>query len=883
MSKFVIGQRYYSEGEPELGLGLISSLEGKTVKVDFPLGGESRIYNAKNSPLKRFQLKIEDQFKDNQQKEHIVAAVKEMNGILFYMTTTEAAIPEMEINPKIELNSCLDRLLAKNFDPAHFFHLRYQSYLAARKYQELPFKGFIGCNIRLINHQLFVASKALSRTPVRAMLCDEVGLGKTIESGLILNSLIKRDLVQRALIVVPSSLVNQWFVELYRKFSLSFSLWEPGIDLDLQRFIIIGLNDLNEYTEELNDQLSHYEWDAFIFDESHQNDYSGKLKFLTELSNNSMAKILLSATPEVLGPERMFEQLKFLDPDRYHNLDLYNQQREEAKEISELIKTNNLEAINQKLNLPEPLPNIETATEILIDFFGTGRAYFRNTRKALHQDLFKQRKANFQPLKIEPPITDKKVFEAKLSELLKFIKTNEQEKILIIAHSKALILKIQRSLQEVSNIKIALFHSDQSLLERDRQAAFFADPDGAQLLLCTEIGSEGRNFEFCHNLFLFDLPKVPEQLEQRIGRLDRIGQNHDINIILPFVSESFEETLKSYYSKVLRIFDRTSDALSAFHQKHREEISELVSKPFDKNQNELIMERLSQDFDKLEERLNEGRNFLIEKNSYHHEKSQQIISSIKDFEKENPVLPFLQDISENVGIRCEELDSESVFFCPMDNMYIPSFPGLPSEGISFATNREKAMARDDLTLLNWESPITQGALDLMLKTPLGNCAIVKTDKISTPLMLESIFTLECVDELKFESATYLPLTPIRILIDINGQDKTRDLPKKYIDEISSELKADVNLDQIPQDLLKKLADTAKAKVKARVIKYKEVALGQADEHFTSEINRVQSLGLPPEVASIHMTKIEEHRELLLKSIGAAKTQHDSIRLILKID
>ncbi|MAZ49616.1 MAG: hypothetical protein CME65_13735 [Halobacteriovoraceae bacterium] len=883
MSNFVIGQRYYSEGEPELGLGIIASLEGKTIKVEFPLANEARIYNAKNSPLKRFILKPGDKFKDLNHEEHSVSKIEEMNGVTFYLTETESVIPEMQLNAKIELNSCIDRLYAKNFDPTQFFDLRYQSYLLARKYQELPYKGFIGCNIRLINHQLYVAQKALKTLPVRAMLCDEVGLGKTIESGLILNSLIKSELIERAIIIVPSSLVNQWFVELYKKFSLSFSIWEPEIDLEMQRFVIIGLRELKEQKDLIASQLEEHKWDAFIFDESHQNNYSEDLDFLTDLSKDCLAKILLSATPEVLGPERMFEQLKFLDSDKYNDYEKYLSQQKEAKEISQLIKDENLAAINDKLSLPEPLESIDDATQVLIDYFGSGRAYFRNTRKALHQDLFKSRKKNYIPLDIEAPLTDSKVFNAKLEKLLVFLNENPDEKILIIAHSKALILKIQRSLQELSNIKLAVFHSDQSLLERDRQAAFFADEKGAQLLLCTEIGSEGRNFEFCHNLFLFDLPKVPEQLEQRIGRLDRIGQKKDIQLIIPFVQSSFEETLKDYYGEVLKIFDRTSDALSLFHQTHKDTINDLISNSYNREKNQTAMQSLKNSFSELEHELRAGRNYLVEKNSYHHEVSQNILKGIQDFEQQNPVLPYMQEIGENVGIHCEELDSESVYFVPQDNMYIPSFPGLPNEGISFATSRDKAMARDDLTLLNWESPIAQGALDLMLKTPLGNCTIMKTDQIKSPLMLESIFTLECVDEMKHKSAIYLPLTPIRVLIDLNGADKTKDFPKKFLDQIGTSIGSQINLEQIPQDLLKKLVETSKAKINPRVNRYKEAALEKADEKFRQEIARIDSLGLPESVANHHRELLNQEREKLLKSIGSAKTQHDSIRLILKID
>ena len=78
--------------------------------------------------------------------------------------------------------------------------------------------------------------------------------------------------------------------------------------------------------------------------------------------------------------------------------------------------------------------------------------------------------------------------------------------------------------ERIASLNIGVFHSGLSFVARDRQAAYFSDPAGAQILLCTEIGSEGRNFEFAHHLVLFDLPLYPDLLEQRIGRLDRIGQ-----------------------------------------------------------------------------------------------------------------------------------------------------------------------------------------------------------------------------------------------------------------------------------------------------------------------------------------------------------------------
>ena len=93
------------------------------------------------------------------------------------------------------------------------------------------------------------------------------------------------------------------------------------------------------------------------------------------------------------------------------------------------------------------------------------------------------------------------------------------------------------------------------MLQRDRNAAWFAEEDGARLLICSEIGSEGRNFQFAHHLVLFDLPLNPELLEQRIGRLDRIGQQEEIHLHVPYLTRSPQEVLCRWYHEGLNAFE----------------------------------------------------------------------------------------------------------------------------------------------------------------------------------------------------------------------------------------------------------------------------------------------------------------------------------------
>jgi ATP-dependent helicase HepA len=103
---------------------------------------------------------------------------------------------------------------------------------------------------------------------------------------------------------------------------------------------------------------------------------------------------------------------------------------------------------------------------------------------------------------------------------------------------------------------MTVFHEGLSLVQRDRNAAWFAEEDGARILICSEIGSEGRNFQFAHHLVLFDLPLDPELLEQRIGRLDRIGQTSEIQVHVPYITGSSHEVLACWYHQGLNSFEK---------------------------------------------------------------------------------------------------------------------------------------------------------------------------------------------------------------------------------------------------------------------------------------------------------------------------------------
>src|SRR5699024_8691348 len=151
--------------------------------------------------------------------------------------------------------------------------------------------------------------------------------------------------------------------------------------------------------------------------------------------------------------------------------------------------------------------------------------------------------------------------DPKVAWLTQFLKQHRTEKVLIICARRETAMDLHSWLSYQQGMNVGVFHEHMDLISRDRAAAYFAVPiDGAQALICSEIGSEGRNFQFAKQLVLFDLPRNPDLLEQRIGRLDRIGQGSDIYIHVPYFTEHAQTVLFRWYHEGMQAFTRTNPA-----------------------------------------------------------------------------------------------------------------------------------------------------------------------------------------------------------------------------------------------------------------------------------------------------------------------------------
>jgi ATP-dependent helicase HepA len=224
-NRFHPGQRWISEAEPELGLGSVQRVTPRTVTIGFGASGTTREYAREIAPLRRVRFRKRDTVKDQKESPLVVQSVVERDGLIYYRGDG-SELCETELSDAISFNKPEERLLAGQLDPKEVFDLRVAALGHQHRRRKSRVRGFVGGRIELIPHQLYIASEVAGRLVPRVLLADEVGLGKTIEACLILHWLILTGRAQRVLILVPDSLVHQWFVELLRRFNLWFHIFD---------------------------------------------------------------------------------------------------------------------------------------------------------------------------------------------------------------------------------------------------------------------------------------------------------------------------------------------------------------------------------------------------------------------------------------------------------------------------------------------------------------------------------------------------------------------------------------------------------------------------------------------------------------------------------
>ncbi len=855
------GQRWVSNTESELGLGIVIKVANRRVELSFPAAGENRTYAIDNAPLSRVRYEVDQQVTNVEDQILVISEVEEHNGCLIYLGTDENAqfmvLPELELNSFVQFSKPQERLFAGQVDKNRAFELRMDTLRYHRQLQQSPVAGLMGPRIQLLPHQLYIANETASRYAPRVLLADEVGLGKTIEAGLIIHQQLITGRANRVLIAVPDSLIHQWLVEMLRRFNLFFTildeerclaLVESGGDnpFESAQLVLCTMSFLSEQSERL-EQASEAKWDLLVVDEAHHLEWteeqvSPAYSAIETLSQRARGLLLLTATPEQLGVEGHFARLRLLDPDRYFDISRFREEEARYAPVNELVQllmskdaiqqlesepiqhqladflgASALEALNTELKGSEndQETTLKRLIRELLDRHGTGRVLFRNTRasvqgfppRELHQHLLQAPEmfnaagdldhSDFDELdaRLTPELLLGEQWlqtDPRVGWLVDFLAQQRGDKILVICARTDTAIELEQHLNLKHGVHSAVFHEGLSLVGRDRAAAYFADEDqGAQVLVCSEIGSEGRNFQFSSQLVLFDLPLNPDLLEQRIGRLDRIGQRHNVILHVPCFQHSAQEVLLRWYHEGINAFEKTCAIGQTQYQRFEKALKDCMLNPQDRPAADKLIQQTRKSSETLLTKLREGRDRLLELNSCDSDQAELIVEDIHEQEQRHALSAYMEKIFDQFGVDQEHHTATSVILRPGEHMLGHSFPSLPDDGVTATYQRDMALAREEFQYLTWEHPMVTGAMDMVMSGEFGNTAFC-TMKLppfkAGTILLEGIFTMSSPAPTALQLHRYLPLTSIRIVVDSKQNDLSNILTEKHFNKLGKRVR-----------------------------------------------------------------------------------------------
>ena len=954
-SEFAVGQRYLSDTESELGLGVVIDVDDRCVHILFPQSEETRVYAKNSAPLSRVVFKIGDSIADQQGNNYTVTGVDEVMGVLKYSVEDDEQgvevkpIMETRLAANITLAKPLERLLAGRIERSDWYDLRQdilrmQSALAGH-----PLKGLMGARVDIIEHQLYIAHEVGKRLAPRVLLADEVGLGKTIEAGLIIHQQLLTGKAERVLILVPDSLQYQWMIELRRRFNLNFALFDlvrtaaikehdPEQNVFATEQCIIAGMDLLLDHDDLYEQAIEAGFDLLVVDEAHHLHWdeaqggNDKYELVADFANETLGVMLLTATPEQLGAQSHFARLRLLDPNRFDDLDAFIESQDAFAETAAVaniliedkpLSSNQIEALSGLLDIStEELANINEDEKLrnyalneLLDRHGTGRVLFRNTRESVKG--FYGRSSQSHPLPLPEAWIDSYQTTGKLREqlwgeenqpdggwleddprvpwLIDILKGElKQEKVLLIARSGATVESLEAVLRLHAGIKTAIFTEQMTLLERDQAAAFFADREGAQILLCSEIGSEGRNFQFASQLILWDLPANPDTLEQRIGRLDRIGQTQRITLHVPYVESTAQERLYHWYNSALNIFNQISPTAQSVQEEYIQTLKPLLEGA-DTADNQQALQAVITEAKQtrlgLEAQLQAGRDRLLEYNSCRPRVASRIKDAMVDFDSHNLLPQFVERFLASANIDHSVQRDGSWVIAPIDsnevNEYMESLP-LGEDGMSLTFERKLALQREEIDFITHEHPLMRAIYELASTSTFGNTTVGMLKSAAMPqgtVLLEINFRVETIAPKVLNLPATLPTQNIRVFMSEQGGDLSSRISAEmimpYIERLDNNRARQVI--KARGDVIEQRYCDAEDIARAQLAEIGAQASSRFTQQWSREIKRLKHLQtINPNVRDSEIERLEQLQAQGEQALASLSLVPDSIRILVAV-
>ncbi|WP_100404782.1 DEAD/DEAH box helicase [Bacillus solitudinis] len=462
------------------------------------------------------------------------------------------------------------------------FKLAYE----AEQHQAVPnFHGLLAPNhlpqLEPFPHQIEVANTVIEKMNGKAILADEVGLGKTIEAGLILKEYMIRGLVKKALILVPASLVSQWAIELNTKFYIPAVAQKKSYVWEQCDVVVASIDTAKRQPH--RDIVMEQPYDLVIIDEAHKlkNPKTKNYEFIRNLKKKFC--LLLTATPVQNKLEEIFNLVSLLKPGHLGDISSFEKEyrsnkrapknEEKLRELVNKVMVRNRReetGIQWTKRIVETIPitfsDSERAFYNAISELGSDSNHF--AQLTLKREICSSREAAFMTLKNmieraqtegrQVPLVEKLIKtiseidgHAKAEKALELIKKID-DKVIIFTEYRATQLYLQWYLKQ-NGVSSVPFRGGFKRGKKDWMRELFKNH--AQVLIATEAGGEGINLQFCSTIINYDLPWNPMRIEQRIGRIHRLGQKKDVRIYNFAVNDTVEQHILELLYEKINLFE----------------------------------------------------------------------------------------------------------------------------------------------------------------------------------------------------------------------------------------------------------------------------------------------------------------------------------------
>ncbi|MDS0300934.1 DEAD/DEAH box helicase [Halogeometricum sp. S1BR25-6] len=456
--------------------------------------------------------------------------------------------------------------------------------------------------VKLLEHQVDAAHRALFEMDGKALLADEVGLGKTIEVGMILKEMHYRDTDSSVLILTPAQLAKQWQAELFEKFGLEFVC---NYDDDFEGFdahdhIIASIDTAksNRYRE----TVLRRRWDVLVLDEAHyvKNEETNRYDLIEELRYNYA--FFLTATPIQNELTDLYNIVSLLRPGLFGSRDVFHNYFTDSGQQTLINRETLQERLRQVMirnrrdetDIDFTDRHIYTRsfkpTDAELDLYQALTEYVRNRyAESQGQHLVL---ATLQKEIVSSPFALKQTIDKQLDELNELTHRDELESIRNMIETIETVTKLDRlddiveeardhvpksrvivftqflptlwaiiSRLDEQDYTTHAFHGGLSSSEKEAVIDAFREEGG--ILVSTDAMNEGRNLQFCNVMVNYDLPWNPMKVEQRIGRIHRIGQKRDVYVFNMALEDTIEEYVVEKLFHKIDLFQQTVGELSA--------------------------------------------------------------------------------------------------------------------------------------------------------------------------------------------------------------------------------------------------------------------------------------------------------------------------------